>query len=99
MVFWSEKDKSPSEEWPTPCASTVTPAGVPPQKLSPEVFGITENATVKVPLMCAPSSARVLLGARTRLIAASSNRPEEIKTRFLLEIKFRNMTVSSVNKF
>jgi len=23
--LWSEKDKSPSEEWPTPCASTVTP--------------------------------------------------------------------------
>lgn len=80
-------------------ASTTTPEGVPPQKLAPVVFGITENATAKVPLMGAPSSALALLGARTKLIEASNDRPKEIKTRFLPETKFRNIVMSSMNEF
>lgn len=72
-----------------PVCSTVTPAGVPPQKVSADVFGITENAPAKVPCMGSPSLARAPLGARTMVIAASTNRLAEIKIRFLLEITFR----------
>jgi hypothetical protein len=101
-VFSNEKDKAPSVEEPAPWASTAISKGLPPQKLTPAVFGVPEYATVKVPLMGIPlgipSSARALLGARMMLIAVNINRPTEIKSRFFLETRFRNIVISSAKR-
>jgi hypothetical protein len=96
IVFWSEREKAPSVEYPAPWASTARSWAVPPQYDTLPVFGVTEAAAVKVPLIGTPSSARAPLGAETKVMAASSNRPREIRSRFLLEIGFRNIVISSV---
>jgi hypothetical protein len=97
-VFSNEKDKAPSVEEPAPWASTAISRGLPPQKLTPAVFGVPEYATEKVPLMGIPSSARALLGARVMLIAVNTNRPTAIRSRFLPETRFRNIVISSAKR-
>jgi len=77
---------------------TVTPAAFLRETVT-EVFGITRNATVKGFLDVRPSSARVLLGARTRLIVLVVTGPRKSRLGFFLNLSFGTLTVSSVNKF
>jgi hypothetical protein len=62
-------------------------------------LGVAENAAVKFPLMGTPSSATAPLGVKTTVVAASINRPKEIKISFLLETEFRNIVIASVLSF
>jgi hypothetical protein len=61
------------------------------------VLGVTEAATVKVPLKGTPPSASADLDARPTIIAAIINSPKQIKISGLLEIEFLDIVISSVN--
>lgn len=82
-VFWSKTEKGPSVEEPAPWPTPTSASGVPPQKVTPLLFGVAEAPTVKVPLMMRSSSARAPSGIKATVIAPSASRAKDLTINFL----------------